>query len=542
MAKKSQTIFIVLVVLAIIAVGALQIKNLPSGELTALLNLASSGTFWINFAIIGILSYLFANFIPPLNKNKETKTQVIVGIIVVGFSLFMAYYLGKAEPSTLVYNSKHVKWILFDAAGKFTYKPIANIIFFWGLFTIVGPFFFDKLKQLKSESNGTANLVFIILMIGAAIGMASNIAPNAFWEEPTFVEAEHYLLGARQSGAFLGHSGTYADEGETKFGILYPKKIKISEPGLFGSTETTTRPITTFFLGIVSFGIILMFLSAKFNLGNMGGFQKFIITIVAAEYANTGSSFGLLFWLVWLGIALSVGLAIHKSVNIKLIATWVGLMVADLAFELIPFDLGLGWLPPIFPENIMAKALVSFVVALILTIGMDTIKYGYKSIAKIRICKKCGQKVDNRKVNGKYVCSKCSFECETCGNAGTLQSVNVRVCENGSCSLAGRVVTAAVCPTCSVPTVAQTRNRIWCTPCNKEIRNDIETVEVEGLEVLGASWGAKLGPGLAQGVTSGARRAGGLLGRGAIGLWGKLRAGASRATSALGSMRGGARP
>ena len=159
MAKKSQTIFIVLVVLAVIAVGALQIKNLPSGELQTLLNLASSGTFWINFAIIGVLAYAFANFIPPLNKNKETKTQVIIGIIVVGFSLFMAYYLGKSEPSTLVYNSQHVKWILFDSNGDFTIKQIANIAFFWGLFTIAGPFFFDKLKQLKDQSNGTTNLV-----------------------------------------------------------------------------------------------------------------------------------------------------------------------------------------------------------------------------------------------------------------------------------------------------------------------------------------------------------------------------------------------
>ena len=159
----------------------------------------------VNSLIAFAAFFLVGQFIEPIKKilDGEKGKKAINYIIILVLSVVFTWKVSTVDQKFL-WTLKLIKWFLFNAESKFTFKPLVNtIVIFFGLKIIQG------LPRIKDAlmSDSLKNYIGFILMVIALVIAYNIAAPNGastieddhfVWETYSFYRLDRYAFGERE--------------------------------------------------------------------------------------------------------------------------------------------------------------------------------------------------------------------------------------------------------------------------------------------------------------------------------------------------------
>ncbi|MEK6901266.1 MAG: hypothetical protein AABX37_02910, partial [Nanoarchaeota archaeon] len=230
--------------------------------------------FWINVGILAGIGLFIGYFVPPFKdtlrgKGDDKMAAYILLFLILAGSILAAYKMG----NQLLYDYPLIHDFFFDApapGGNFTYNPLINVAIFWIFICFVLPWY-EPIKKLTHSSGGQSNTAFYTIALIISVVIASKLGAVGVWENQTFLDAEHVLVGERVTVAdpLGGHTGSYQATAKgvtkTQYGIL---KFEVTTGG------KTVYPLPVLIIVYVLLSLILAYYGGELAQSGLGVLGK----------------------------------------------------------------------------------------------------------------------------------------------------------------------------------------------------------------------------------------------------------------------------
>ncbi len=363
----------------------------------------SNAESWKNAGIIS--GILFLVFLLLLGKEsiKNNMFNWILGLIlIVGGGIGGAILL---EGQSLL-NWPFLDWLLFAGTGSFSYIALANILIIT-LFLHLASSHIGILKTLFRNAHGNLNIVMLLVMLGISIFAAYQFGNNGLWTHESVIWVEEIFFGSRGGDIpIIDNTGTYTSDGETRYGIFWPKTI----PGV------DLPPLITLIIGYVVISAFLQFGGDYApKLGKMNNYLAFGI---AGVLANKGETATVFLWLAWMAVLFIIYGKIRTIAFFQEAGSLrshfpfpLALAITDTIFGVLnPFPAG----PPLFGGGLFGRLFIIAFLGLLWSFLAGNFGSFFKSISNWYLCADCGTRCE--KGGDQFCCPVCSAACASCGS------------------------------------------------------------------------------------------------------------------------------